>query len=56
MKIEIRNAMFYSEGQTTLQIGNFENDLNSKDNRFKKKSIAGKTNTNPYRSNQKMAA
>ena len=56
VKIEIRNAMFYSEGQTPLQIGNLENDFNSKDNRFKKKPIGGKINTNPYRSNQKIAA
>jgi hypothetical protein len=48
--------MFYSEGQTALQIGNFENDMNNKDNRFKKKPAAGKINTNPYRSNQKIAA
>lgn len=48
--------MFYSESQTPLQIGNLENDFNSKDNRFKKKPIGGKINTNPYRSNQKIAA
>lgn len=56
VKIEIRNAMFYSEGQAALQIGNLENEINSKDNRFKKKPVAGKINTNPYRSNQKIAA
>ena len=48
--------MFYSEGQNTLQIGNLENDFNSKDNRFKKKPTVAKINTNPYRSNQKIAA
>ena len=55
IKIEIRNAMFYSEGQPPLHMANIEYDNSKNDNRFKKKTVPLPNNPNPYRSNQKMA-
>jgi hypothetical protein len=62
IKIEIRNAMFYSEGQPALHIANIESDKNSNnvENRFKKKTLVSQGSTlnslKQYRSNQKIAA
>jgi hypothetical protein len=59
IKIEIRNAMFYSEGQPALQMANLDYEQASRDTRFKKKPILGQGQGNslkPYRSNQKIAA